>query len=210
VPADPSRRELAAPDVLARLRGASGHGGSGPFLDYTFDVGSRVRGIVLDAVRRDQGSTGLIRPGQVAWLRRELARAGTRWVMVFSHQPLNGAEGGAQALALLDRDPHVLAAVAGHTHRNLVVPRRSSAGGYWFITTASLIDFPQQARMLQVSETAGGGAVIDTWMLDHVPDTPLSATARELAFIDAQGGRPRHFAGSPLDRNVRLFKSVTR
>lgn len=210
VAADPARRELSAPEVLARLRGASGHGGTGPLLDYTFDVGPRVRGIVLDAVRRDAGSTGLIRPAQVAWLRRELARAGARWVMVFSHQPLNGSEGGDKALALLDRDPHVLAAVAGHTHRNLVVARHSPAGGYWLITTASLIDFPQQARMLQISETEGGGAVIDTWMLDHLPDTPLSATARALAFIDAQGGRPRHFAGSPLDRNVRLFKASRR
>lgn len=210
VPADPARRELSAPEVLARLRAASGHGGTGPLLDYTFDLGPRVRGIVLDAVRRDEGSTGFVRPAQVAWLQRELARAGSRWVLVFSHQPLPGSEGGDRALALLDRDPRVLAAIAGHTHRNLVVPRRTPAGGYWLITTASLIDFPQQARMLQVSATAGGGAVIDTWMLDHVPDTPLSATARELAYIDAQGGRPRHFAGSALDRNVRLFKTATR
>ena len=58
--------------------------------------------------------------------------------------------------------------------------------------------------MLRVRETAGGGAVLETWMLDTAPD-PLADTARELAFLDAQGGRPEHDAGTRLDRNVRLY-----
>ena len=64
--------------------------------------------------------------------------------------------------------------------------------------------------MLRVRETAGGGTVIETWMLDTAPD-PLADIARELAYLDAQGGRPQHEAGTRLDRNVRLFvRSVAR
>jgi hypothetical protein len=41
-------------------------------------------------------------------------------------------------------------------------------------------------------------------MLDTAAD-PLADTARELAYLDAQGGRPQHEAGTRLDRNVRLY-----
>ena len=40
-------------------------------------------------------------------------------------------------------------------------------------------------------------------MLDTAPD-PLADTARELAYLDAQGGRPQREAGTAEDRNARL------
>jgi 3',5'-cyclic AMP phosphodiesterase CpdA len=203
---DPRRRELGATDAVRRLISASGHGRiNNGLLDYTFDIGPWARAIVLDATRRTGGSTGLIRPAQVTWLRTQLHAAGNRWVVVFTHQPLIASEGGQQALALLDRDARVVAAVAGHTHRNSIEPRRSAAGGYWLITTASLIDYPQQARAFQLVATAGGGIAIDTWMVDHGSGDGLAQTSLALSFLDWQGGRPSGFAGSPRDRNVRLF-----
>ena len=116
VPADPRRRELSAAEVVARLRRASGHGGSGPLLDYAFDVGSGVRAIVLDTIRRGSGSRGIVRPRQLRWLAGELRAAGKRPVLVFTHSPLTSAS--PAALAMLDRDPHVVAAIHGDTHRN--------------------------------------------------------------------------------------------
>jgi len=201
---DPARRELTPQEAVAGLRRASGHGGTGARMDYAFDAGRDVRVIVLDTVRRDVGSGGVLAPEQAQWLSTELARAGDRRVIVVSHQPLTKVEGAAAALALLDRDPHVIAALAGDSHHNRVAARRTPAGGYWLVQTAALADYPQQARMLRVRETAGGGTVIETWMLDTAPD-PLADTARELAYLDAQGGRPQHEAGTRLDRNVRLF-----
>ena len=44
-------------------------------------------------------------------------------------------------------------------------------------------------------------------MLDH-DGAGLAGIARELAFLDAQGGRPQGFAGARGDRNVRLFVPV--
>ena len=71
--------------------------------------------------------------------------------------------------------------------------------------TAALADYPQQgARAARARGTAGGGTVLETWMLDTAPD-PLADTARELAYLDAQGGRPQGEAGTRNDRNVRLY-----
>ena len=44
-------------------------------------------------------------------------------------------------------------------------------------------------------------------MVDHDGEG-LAGISRELAYLDAQGGRPQHFAGSPPDRNARLFVSA--
>lgn len=209
VPPEPARRQLDAGEVVGRLAGSSGvrahRTGS---LDYHADVGPALRLIVLDLARRDGGSGGLVRSGQPAWLAGELAAAGERWVIVVSHQPLGSSVGGEQLLALLDRHPRVIAAVAGHTHRNRIEPRPTPAGGYWLISTASLIDYPQQARALRVVATQGGGVAVQTWMLDHTSPGDLGAISRQLAYLDAHGGRPKGFAGRRLDRNVTLYRSA--
>ena len=57
--------------------------------------------------------------------------------------------------------------------------------------------------MFRLRETDPGVA-LETWMVDH-DGKGLAGISRELAYLDAQGGRPQHFAGSREDRNVRLF-----
>jgi 3',5'-cyclic AMP phosphodiesterase CpdA len=207
VPADLRRRELGAATMLAQLRRAASLPRGSSLLDYTFDVGDRLRVIVLDLVRRAGGSDGLVHAGQQDWLARQLARGGDRWVLVVTHQPLTNSVGGSSILALLDRHPRVVAVLSGHTHKNRIEPRHGEAGGYWLISTASLIDYPQHARALRFHETADGGVGLQTWMLDHVP-AELGDISRELSYLDAQGGRPQGFEGTPQDRNVTLFKAA--
>jgi 3',5'-cyclic AMP phosphodiesterase CpdA len=197
VPADAGRVEMDPLEVIERL------GRPGETLDYSTDIGAELRLIVLDLARRGGGSGGLVRPDQPGWLASQLESAGTRWVIVVSHQPLVSSQGGDQLLALLDAHPRVIAALSGHTHRNLIQPRAR----YWMISTASLIDYPQQARALRVVKTAGGGVAIQTWMLDHSGPGDLGAISRQLAYLDAQGGRPKGFAGGRLDRNVTLYRA---
>ena len=218
----PARREMSASEVVARLRATappraseSGPRATGlPSLDYRADVGPNLRLIVLDLARRDGGSGGLVRPDQPGWLASQLeeaigsrdggSRGGSRWVIVVSHQPLASSEGGESILSLLDAHPNVIAVLSGHTHRNLIEPRAH----YWLISTASLIDYPQQARALRVLRTQGGGVAIQTWMLDHAFPGDLGTISRELAYLDAQGGRPKGFAGGRLDRNVTLYRAA--
>jgi hypothetical protein len=202
---DPRRRHLTPSELLERLRAATGAGSVGGRLDYSFDVGARLRVIVLDLTRRDGGSRGRVAPGQPAWLEDQLDRAGERWVLVASHQPIAGSAGGTRLLDALDRAPRVVAVLSGHTHESSIEPRRSATGGYWLIGTPSLADYPQQARALRLRETAGGGVVVETWMLDTAPGQ-LADISRDLAFLDAQGGRPQGARGAAEDRNVRLYR----
>jgi hypothetical protein len=226
VPPDPTRRQVSVGEAVSRLRTASlGLGaafaasgrrpsvpafrdrGGGARLDYTVDLGDRLRLIVLDFARRNGGSSGLVVAGQAGWVASRLAaaRAQGRWVIVVSHQALWNSDGGEPVLAELDRSPMVVATLSGHTHRNRIRPRATPAGGYWMIETASLIDYPQQARALRVRETADGGVAIETWMLDHVFPGSLGTISRQLSYLDAQGGRPQRFAGVHKDRNVVLY-----
>ncbi|MGH2946760.1 MAG: metallophosphoesterase family protein, partial [Solirubrobacteraceae bacterium] len=179
--------------VVERLAAAAGVSPAGR-LDYALDIGGRLRAIVLDTVDRGGGSRGLVTSDQVAWLREEIEAAGERWIVVFSHNRLDDT-----ALSVLDAAPRVVAAVAGNSHRNAIEPR----AGYWLVSTSSLADFPQQARMFRLRE-APGGVALETWMVDH-DGRGLAGTARELAYLDAQGGRPQGFAGRRQDRNARLF-----
>ena len=203
VPGDPARVALRDEELVAAL--GRGRAVRAPDrLDYAFDAGPRLRGIVLDTANRAGGARGAVSAEQVAWLRAQLRDAGARDVIVFSHNRLDGVTGGEAAVAALAGSRRVLANVSGHVHRNRIEARPTAAGGYWTIETSSLADFPMQSRMLRVRETAGGGRVLETWMVDH-DGAGLAGVARDLAFLDAQGGRPQRYAGARRDRNVRLF-----
>jgi 3',5'-cyclic AMP phosphodiesterase CpdA len=191
---DPDRREVTPAEAM-RLTGAQ------PV--EAFSIGP-VRALALDLDRPEGGSGGRVSEQQLTWLGAQLEAAGRRPVVVFTHQPLRTSENGDRALALLGAHRNVLAAIAGHTHRNEI---RRGPGGIWEVTTASLADYPEQSRFFRVVRTADGGTALETFMVDHGagPDG-LAAMSLELAFLDAQGGRPGRFAGTAADRNVRLHR----
>jgi hypothetical protein len=163
--------------------------------------------IGLDTADRRGGAAGVVSSEQLSWLGDRLrAHAGSRFLIAAS-SPLEETAGGDAALALLDRTPGVLAVVAADTHRSLVRPH----GRYWLIRTPSLVDWPQQVRMVRVVELADGRPALETWLVDQAGRDGaagylgLAGISRDLAFLDAQGGRPRGYAGSERDRNVRLY-----
>jgi metallophosphoesterase (TIGR03767 family) len=236
---DPQRRVLTRAEVVEehfRTVGApNGHG----FTDrnrvdgtayYTFDRGL-VRFVVLDTVNPNGYANGSLDATQLAWLGEVLAASTDRVVVVAAHHtlatmdnPFVGTGGdpeprvlGDEVRALLLSHPQVVAMVDGHTHRNQVWAHRredGAPGGFWEINTAAHIDWPQQSRLVEITDNRDGTLSIFATMLDH--DGPaayggrtgdplvLAGLARELAVNDWQQ-RDSSGRGSAESRNVELL-----
>ncbi len=196
---------------------------------YAFDHGP-IRCIVLDTVNHHGGWQGSIDASQLTWLEAELAASSARPVILFSHHPLEtltndtrppGADRrvlAAELREVLLGHPCVVAWLNGHTHVHSVAAVTDGTGaGFWQITTASHIDWPQQARIVEFLATTTGLAIACTVIDSAAPgsyhDTAdpadLAALARELAandwqlrdLVTADGGAG---AGLAADRNVVL------
>ncbi|QCR52638.1 TIGR03767 family metallophosphoesterase [Brachybacterium sp. SGAir0954] len=109
---------------------------------------------------------------------------------------------------LLGRFPNVLAWVNGHTHTNAVelrghdVPERR----YWTINTASHVDFPQQARVIEVVDNRDGTlSLLSTIIESAAPyqGDSLATLYRELSFNDIHADPSQE--GEAQDRNVELL-----
>ena len=196
---------------------------------YAFDHGV-IRCVVLDTVNHHGGWQGSIDEAQLGWLEAELTASAARPVVLFSHHPLEtlvndtrppGAGRrilAAELRAVLLARPCVVAWVNGHTHVHAVSAITDGDGrGFWQITTASHIDWPQQARIIEFLATPAGLAIGCTVIDSAAAATyqgsgdpaDLAALARELAANDwqvraeitADGGAG---AGTAIDRNVVL------
>jgi len=196
---------------------------------YAFDHGV-IRCVVLDTVNHHGGWQGSIDEAQLGWLEAELTVSAARPVVLFSHHPLEtmindtrppGAGRrvlAAELRAVLLAHPCVVAWVNGHTHVHAVsAVTDGDGGGFWQITTASHIDWPQQARIIEFLATPAGLAIGCTVIDSAAAATyqgsgdpaDLAALARELAANDwqvreeitAEGGAG---AGTAIDRNVVL------
>lgn len=165
-----------------------------------------------------------------------------RLVVIFSHhtaetmgnwlsEPGDHRVLGKTVRDLLLRFPNVVLWVNGHTHVNGVTPHRRHPesplpGGFWELNTASHVDWPQQARLVELVDNGDRtlsvfGTVIDhaapaTPALDELgsaqPDSPaaLASLSRELGLNDWQS-RTRSIPGADgrrgtlADRNVELL-----
>lgn len=122
--------------------------------------------------------------------------------------------------------PNVLAHLNGHEHENFVLehtcagprpPGYEANSSFWEISTAAHLDYPQQARMIEIYDNGDGTMSLVATVLDHAgPADPgtgkldtsgkldqvlrLASIARELAYNDYQ--KSRAALGDPEDRNV--------
>jgi metallophosphoesterase (TIGR03767 family) len=169
------------------------------------------------------------------------SRRKNRLIVLFSHHTIATMDNpiradddprervlGDAVLALLLRYPNVVLWVNGHTHVNSVTPHARAAaaairGGFWEVNTASHVDYPQQARIVEIADNHDGslslfGTIVDSDAPLAVPgslDSPmaLAALSRELAVNDWQErpaapgapGQPDGRRGKVEDRNVELL-----
>jgi metallophosphoesterase (TIGR03767 family) len=121
---------------------------------------------------------------------------------------------GDTFVGLLNRFPNVLAWVNGHTHHNKITPHagKTPKQGFWEINTASHVDFPQHARIIEVADNADGTLSLFTTLVeadapyavsydDRSPQA-LASLYRELSYNDIHADLGRQGAGS--DRNTEL------
>jgi metallophosphoesterase (TIGR03767 family) len=93
----------------------------------------------------------------------------------------------------------------GHIHMNSVQARPDTRGqgGFWEVTTASLVDWPCQGRVVELFDPGDGLVAIACTMVDH-EGAELAALHRELAGNAPGSGFDSGRAGTPADRNVIL------
>ena len=187
---------------------------------YYFDKGP-ARFVVLDTIA-ESGDNGAMDNKQFVWLKRLLDRSKRKLVVLFSHHPLASFTDPTLSAKLqreLTSRPQVIAWVNGHTHTNQIWahPRKKKGkvvGGFWEINTASHIDWPQQARLIEIANNKDGTLSIFTTMIDHggstqfngdlTNPTQLAGLSRLLAANDWQEREETH-RGTRADRNVELL-----
>jgi metallophosphoesterase (TIGR03767 family) len=120
--------------------------------------------------------------------------------------PQAGHAEPAKLLEMLLRFDNLVLWLNGHIHANRVHARADSrgvGGGFWEVTTGSLVDWPCQGRLVELLDQGEGVLAIACTMFDH-EGSELAALHRELAGNAPAAGFDSGKAGTPLDRNVIL------
>jgi metallophosphoesterase (TIGR03767 family) len=230
VTADPERRIVSRTETVREhfTTGGTplGHGYTAANLAagtayYAFDPSPLVRALVLDTVNPNGESDGSIDQAQLAWLTAQLAAATHKLILLFSHHtiatltnPLVSIDSpsprvlGPAVRDLLLAHPNVIAWVNGHTHVNRVTAYlRTGGGGFWEINTAAHVDWPAQARLLELLDNGDGTLSMFGTVIDAAAPlksnglgstTALAALARALAAHDPPERKVE-------DRNVELI-----
>ena len=242
VTADPARALFDQTDFMQAhldspaLPGPVGHGFTPAHVEsgqtwWSADVGPFVRLLGLDTCNSVIGADGAVPEEQFEWLKAELTRAAVdrKLAIVLSHHNSFSLQNPAMApgresqrlvfgdefVAKLLEFPHLIAWVNGHSHINgITAHSREGGGGFWELTTASCIDFPQQQQLVEVVDNRDGSLSIFSTVIDHLSPveyrdgdfsaTGLASLSRQLSANDA-AQTPVMRMGSPLDRNCELL-----
>ncbi len=158
--------------------------------------------------------------------------ADDRLVVLFSHHnlytlgnplpdpfaPQDPRRGFEVLQAMLRRFPNVVAWVNGHSHVNRITPvpdPSGQTGGFWEISTAAHIDWPEQSRLVEITDNCDGTLSIFGTLIEHAAPasvqltdpasaspSQLASLSRELAANEPQASMAA--LGAPTDRNVEL------
>ncbi|MEV5505312.1 TIGR03767 family metallophosphoesterase [Streptomyces orinoci] len=215
-------------------------------LYYTFPIAEGVLGISLDTTNPAGFADGSIGTAQLTWLESVLRAHSGHWydsdgrvvrggsggqlIVIFSHHTsasmgnllpdphhlFEKRHDGKAVVDLLQRYPHVVAWVNGHTHENRILPHGhpTPERAFWEINTASHIDFPQHARLIEIADNGDGTLSLFTTLVESAAryetdfgdtsDAGLAALYRELSYNDPHA-TPGARLGGPADHNTELL-----
>lgn len=173
------------------------------------DVG-QIRIVSLDTVNPYGGWQGSLDEVQFAWLGEELERSRNHIVVIASHHPSptmtndfcpDGSRRvlGNELVQLLLRYPNIVLWIAGHIHMNAAIRHGDEANWFWEVTTASLIDWPQQGRIFEFMRSADE-VVITSTVIDH--DSPLEWNVDQELSTAVLAGISRLLAANDYQRRV--------
>ena len=237
----PDRRPFSAGEFIDIQKGHvfAPSTGDHPRAHYVHDL-EGVRLCVLDTVCVGGGAHGCVDADAAVWLQARLeevhssfrAADGTmvttehedRLVVIVSHHTLSTlsnkrGEGRTrylepdEVMAIVHRFKNVVLWLNGHVHYNVVQPHSAPdrTGGFWEVTTSSLVDWPCQSRLVEIYEAGADRLAIACTLVDH--DSPadpdgvsdLASLHRQLAANVPLQGFESGRGGRPEDRNVILL-----
>ncbi|SEN53307.1 metallophosphoesterase, PPA1498 family [Actinacidiphila rubida] len=164
------------------------------------------------------------------------AAADDALVLVFSHhhspsmtrrrdagRPEEDRHDGQDVIDLLSRFPNVVAWINGHSHVNKITPHRHAAAArsFWEVNTASHVDYPHHARVIELVDNHDGTLSLFTTLIESgapyrtdladLSQTGLASLYRELSYNAPglpeamSGGVRTSSAGTATDRNTELL-----
>lgn len=221
ITADPTRRAVTLQEWVAAhaMAGALGWSGSTPTgradTVVHLDAFSLV---ILDTNHPHADYQGSIGRFQLIWLDEVLAEADRdgRLVVIASHHgpdSLVNERGddpdrllAGPLLDVVHRHRCVVLWLTGHRHIHRITPRPGPSGGFWEITTASIIDFPCERRTIELRRHTDGTVEIASHVRGHrAPEGSLAWWHHDLARRFGGSQVRNAMAGTELDRDVRLF-----
>jgi metallophosphoesterase (TIGR03767 family) len=170
--------------------------------------------LALDTVNPFGGWQGSLDQDQMNWLRDQLDSLDDRLVVITSHHPLEDMFNDYTPRAeprvsreeiekLLVSRKQVIAWICGHTHRHRIKYfGGDSSQGFWQIETASLIDWPQQGRTIEIFIDEENQICIATAPFDHQGVAHQDYKKINIADVD-------HLAGLSRDLSVNDWQRRT-
>lgn len=180
---------------------------------YSFTPKPYIHCIVLNTANyypqhklpKETFASGVLDKIQLKWLINEIENNYDKLCIIFSHHPSKSWSNIVSEIKkdefenLISLYENVIVHISGHTHENSITSIKKNDGGYWAITTSSIIDYPQEWRAFSIYDNGNGTGSIITQMLRH-----NNQDLYNLAMKDA-GEKVSKNKGLDTDRNVELL-----
>lgn len=228
------RRALLTPTALLERVAADrdGHGIDAAQLARgkafsSFDVaGTPLTFLVLDTTAETGGDDAIVRRADFeTFIQPVLDRAAAehRVLVLVAHHATDrlttngGSLGIAQPDALepaevvrrLAANGRVAFSLVGHSHTHRVKAVTAQAGGWWELTTSSIVDFPNELRVVEVFDQDNGWWMLRATVVDlELDGDDVAAQGRRASIVDYTSGwlaGERLVGGEAADRNVELW-----